>query len=291
MEKKIFIYGGSKDTNVSSITSYIKKNNISYTSFIHHVGDPTDIVLDINKNELWFNGVIFDYKYLFMRNDVFAHLEDPSKNLNAFSENVYAVIKQYVLFNQEIKIVNLKYLANNGTNKILNLLKAKVLCFLIPETVISSNVPKIYNFISQFDCIQKPLMGGDHAKIVTLEQISKYNNDFPSPHKIQKRMLHPEIRMYRIGDTFLSFHIQYEGIDYRVNQDAQISLVDNDMSICHKLRELTDWAGLDYAAADFMTDENGDLRFLEVNSFPMFARFDQETNHAVSKAIIDFLFS
>ena len=63
------------------------------------------------------------------------------------------------------------------------------------------------------------------------------------------------------------------------------------MSICQKLGALTDWASLDYVAADFMTDDNGDLRFLEVNSFPMFAHFDQESNFAVSKAIIDFLYA
>jgi glutathione synthase/RimK-type ligase-like ATP-grasp enzyme len=260
MNKNIFIYGGSKDPNISSITSYIKKNNLKYASFIHHVGEPIDIVLDVNKNELFINGAIFDYQYLFMRNDVFAHLENPNQRLSEYSENVYSLLKQFLLFNDNIKMINRKYLARNGTNKILNLLKAQEIGLLIPQTLISSNIPKIHN-------------------------------DLPSPHKIQKRMLHPEIRVYRIGEFFISFHIQYEGLDYRVKQETTISVVDNDMSLCEKMRALTDWAGLDYAAADFMTDEDGNLRFLEVNSFPMFARFDQESHFAVSKAIIDFLYS
>ncbi|MEM6603833.1 MAG: hypothetical protein AAF621_07260 [Pseudomonadota bacterium] len=69
-----------------------------------------------------------------------------------------------------------------------------------------------------------------------------------------------------------------------------LSLYENS-PICKKLKALTDHLGLDYAAADFMTNTNGELTFLEVNSFPMFARFDMESDFAISKSIVEFLLS
>ncbi len=43
---------------------------------------------------------------------------------------------------------------------------------------------------------------------------------------------------------------------------------------------------MDYGAADFKTDpETGELVFLELNSSPMFARFDLEINGQLSRAV------
>jgi len=45
--------------------------------------------------------------------------------------------------------------------------------------------------------------------------------------------------------------------------------------------------GLDFGAADFKTDpETGQLVFLELNTSPMFARFDQVSGGKVCTAII-----
>lgn len=55
------------------------------------------------------------------------------------------------------------------------------------------------------------------------------------------------------------------------------------------LTRLCDRLGLDFAAADFMTDRDGRRVFLEVNSQPMFAAFDRVAGGALSDAIIDAL--
>jgi hypothetical protein len=51
-----------------------------------------------------------------------------------------------------------------------------------------------------------------------------------------------------------------------------------------------DRMGLDFAAADFKTcPETGRLLFLEINTGPMFAAFDQASDRAVSRALADLL--
>lgn len=287
----IFIYGGNKDFNILNILDYMRNNNIKHSKFIHVIGSPIDVSFDLNNNIFLINGVVFDAKMVFMRHDVFAYLETNDPHYNRYAENMYNLLKQFIVFNKDIKTVNRRFLEKGNTYKIFNLLKAQEVGFLIPETLISSNLETIETFSRQFECIQKPILGGEHAKPIAPETLHRYHNNFAMPHKIQKRMLHPEIRVYRIHDVFLSFHIAYEGIDYRVHNKTDISVVENDISICQKLKALTDYIGLDYAAADFMTDEDGNLRFLEVNSFPMFAAFDKVSNFGVSKAIIDFLHS
>ena len=53
------------------------------------------------------------------------------------------------------------------------------------------------------------------------------------------------------------------------------------------LRKLMSWLGTDFGAADFKTDpDTGQLLFLELNSSPMFARFDQVSGGQLCAAII-----
>ena len=157
MNNNIFLYGGSKDPNFLSINSYIKKNNINYTIFTHNVGLPIDVIFDVNNNILKINNKIFDDKRVFIRNDIFSSLDDASQKLSSYSNDTYNLIKQFILFNEDIKILNRKFLSKGSANKVLNLLKAKEIGFLIPETLISSNIPQIQNFVSKFDLDQKDL--------------------------------------------------------------------------------------------------------------------------------------
>jgi glutathione synthase/RimK-type ligase-like ATP-grasp enzyme len=54
-----------------------------------------------------------------------------------------------------------------------------------------------------------------------------------------------------------------------------------------RLRNLMSRVGLDFGAADFKTDpETGQLVFLELNTSPMFARFDQVSGGKTCDAIV-----
>ncbi|MEZ5451488.1 MAG: hypothetical protein R3E93_01530 [Thiothrix sp.] len=60
--------------------------------------------------------------------------------------------------------------------------------------------------------------------------------------------------------------------------------------LVEKLAQLSGHLGLDFAAADFKTDPaTGELQFLEINTNPMFAGFDQVAAGALSDAMLRYL--
>ena len=66
--------------------------------------------------------------------------------------------------------------------------------------------------------------------------------------------------------------------------------VDVPADLVEKLTHLSDHLGLDFAAADFKTDaRSGELQFLEINTNPMFAGFDQIAAGALSDALLKHL--
>lgn len=290
--KDIVVFGGKTDPNIRSFCHYLENSSIDYLPCVYTVGAPLNISFDLNQNQLLIDGAELKVKAAFFRKDVFSYIGNNNKDpyLMQYSGVIHDLIKQYLLYNKHISIINRSFLMGGGaTNKIYNLLKAKELGFLIPDTLISSNLTAIRTFTQTHDTIQKPVGGGDHARPLLPEQLERYSTDFPCPHKVQERLQHPEIRVYRIGSRFLSFHLKYSGLDYRTHQQVDIKLIENDKGLCSKLEKLANFLGLNYAAADFMANKQGDMTFLEINSFPMFARFDKASDYAVSKAIFECL--
>jgi len=108
-----------------------------------------------------------------------------------------------------------------------------------------------------------------------------------APAIVQKRLIAPEIRIYVIGHSAFAFEVRSVSLDYRVNQDAELVLLQSVPPELAMLRKLMSRLGMDFGAADFKTDpETGQLVFLELNTSPMFARFDQVSGGKVCAAII-----
>jgi hypothetical protein len=95
------------------------------------------------------------------------------------------------------------------------------------------------------------------------------------------------VRIYVIGAAEFAFEVCSPSLDYRVNQDAELILLPQVPQEVSRLRDLMSRVGLDFGAADFKTDpETGQLVFLELNTSPMFARFDQVSGGKVCAAMI-----
>jgi D-alanine-D-alanine ligase-like ATP-grasp enzyme len=84
------------------------------------------------------------------------------------------------------------------------------------------------------------------------------------------------VRVFRVGREFHGFAIRSNNIDYRADNDCRIEpLTKLPADLTRKLKRLTDRLGLDFAAADYKTcATTGELKFLEVNTSPMFVAFD-----------------
>ena len=110
-------------------------------------------------------------------------------------------------------------------------------------------------------------------------------------------MVPPEVRVYGVGmgagRRFVAFRVESAALDYRVDDDSvvvHLSLDDVGAEVVEGLGRVMDALEMDYGAADFKADpDDGRLAFLEVNSAPMFAGFDEVSDSAVSDAILDYL--
>src|SRR5947209_3674793 len=78
----------------------------------------------------------------------------------------------------------------------------------------------------------------------------------------------PEMRVYRIGDETISFHLTSRDLDYREHDRVKLTLTKAPRKLERGLRALTERLGLDFAAADFMRNRKGEYCFLEVNTQP-----------------------
>jgi glutathione synthase/RimK-type ligase-like ATP-grasp enzyme len=137
--------------------------------------------------------------------------------------------------------------------------------------------------------IAKPVAGGDYCYSLAeaLAKTDLRGGLAASPAIVQHRLVPPEIRIYVIGQSAFAFEVRSNSLDYRVNQDAELILLPQVPPELSQLRQLMSQLGLDFGAADFKTDpDTGHLVFLELNTSPMFARFDHASQGQVCEAML-----
>ncbi|WP_293083751.1 hypothetical protein [Okeania sp. SIO3B5] len=140
--------------------------------------------------------------------------------------------------------------------------------------------------------IAKPVAGGDFC--YSLEQlyssIQFRNGCAAMPAIIQNRLVAPEIRIYIVGNYAFAFEIRSQHLDYRVQPDAEVIPLATLPDEVELLRKLMASLRMDFGAADFKTDpKTKQLVFLELNSSPMFVRFDQVLKGSLCEAMIQTL--
>ena len=96
--------------------------------------------------------------------------------------------------------------------------------------------------------------------------------------------------MFAVGGQLSCFHLVTSELDYREDATVDVVQVDVPGSLVAPIEELVRRKGFDYCALDFRC-RNGfeDPVFLEVNSFPMFVRFDDAGQNCIVNSILDFL--
>ena len=163
----------------------------------------------------------------------------------------------------------------------------------IPSSLVS-NRPQQVEVLGDIDeLVVKPLNGGGYCRSLgdSLIGIDLKGQLAATPAIVQKRLEQPEVRIYRIGEKLFAFDVESNSLDYRVAQDANVSLRKSlPQSESQNLKTLMDTLGMNFGAADFKTDpDTGELCFLEVNTSPMFAAFDEVAGGKLAKAILDTL--
>jgi hypothetical protein len=140
--------------------------------------------------------------------------------------------------------------------------------------------------------ILKPVDGGAHAESLgaVCRDAAERDEFARAPAILQRRLVAPDLRVFRVGDAWFAFALWADAVDYRAAARVRLERVAPEPALVEPLTALTDELGLDFAAADFKRcPDTSAFRFLEINSAPMFAAFDQRAEGAIADALVDRL--
>jgi glutathione synthase/RimK-type ligase-like ATP-grasp enzyme len=161
-----------------------------------------------------------------------------------------------------------------------------------PATLVTNDRAAAGAFLDGRDKIAKPVAGGGLTRSLddAIAMASRSDGRFAAPAILQERLVAPEVRVYVVGDRTFAFEVRSPHLDYRAAGDAEVVALDaTPDEVAAPLVRLAVAMGLEFCAADFKTACDGSLRFLEINTSPMFARFDQAAGGRLCDALVDWL--
>jgi len=222
----------------------------------------------------------------FVRQDVFAALSDPRPEVAQRALGWYTAVQGWLLAHG-VRHFNADMSAR-ALNKPAALVCARQHGLRIPATWVSNDTARMK--ARRVDSsIAKPVAGGGLCQ--TLEEALVHVDVAYAamPALIQPRLVAPEIRLFVVGDEAHAFRVDSPSLDYRAEQDAEVTSVAVPAEVA-ALRSLMRALRMDFGAADFKTDpDTGALVFLELNTSPMFARFDLACDGALTRSMVRYL--
>jgi hypothetical protein len=279
----LLVAGGQLDPNVGCLLRRVLARGVDFRDLLVGPDLTPRIEMDVRSGTLCVDGERLDPTACLVRHDVFLHQNSGRGVDFAGALNWFYAVRGWAVSNREVRILN-RHSYSSENNKIENLTLALQCGLKIPDTIVT-NV-----FVGgDVTWIQKPVAGGSYTTTLASLVLDEEANKTPYPRFLQPKMHRPELRIYRIGSTLLGFAITSPELDYRVSRDAVIEAADVPAEVAAGLVVLCDALGLDFAAADFMHEADGELRFLEINTQPMFAAFDRVVGGKLTDAIIDHL--
>jgi glutathione synthase/RimK-type ligase-like ATP-grasp enzyme len=223
----------------------------------------------------------------FLRQDVFSSLEDRRPAVAQRALGWFTAFQGWLMAHPEVRVFNAE-IAHQAFNKPAALLCARRAGLRIADTWVSNEVALMRERLS-VPSIAKPVAGGGlcHTLEDALKGVSADHSAMPA--LIQPRLVAPELRVFVVGHDAFAFEVSSPSLDYRAEQDAEVTPVavpDQANALLALMRDFR----MDFGAADFKTDPHtGELIFLELNTSPMFARFDLACDGVLAQAMVRHL--
>jgi len=287
----LLLIGGESDPNIVLLDKVARSLGVNVESLIVGENHHPTISWNIINDTLTINHRLIKPTSVFIRHDAFSSLSDQREEVSARSASWFTTLANWVLAHPTVKCFNKNSLnGSHGKPQVLAL--ANRLGIDIPDTVISNDIQNLTEINKTAQLVVKPVFGGGFCEEFkhACTELDLNNGASAMPAIVQERLAQPEVRIYRIGDSFYPFLMESTSLDYRVKQDCNITPLDTDKfdkNIIFLLKKLTDNLKMKFAAADYKTcPTTGELLFLEVNAQPMFTVFDKKLNGRLSTAII-----
>jgi hypothetical protein len=284
--RMLLIAGGEADPNILWLAQRLAGEGLPHVVLGAGTASVPRIVWRLADDRLWINGAEVHPTAVFLRYDVFTHIKDPRPERQKQAAGWYHTILSWALAHDDVAFLNRRYGARQ-TSKPYVLHLASRLGLAIPDTLVT-NDGQVLDGLDAGGWIAKPVTGG--AYTVALADVAGEWRWGESPAIVQRRMVAPDLRIYRVGAAWFAFALRSEQLDYRSDAAVEITPLDPPAALTEPLGNLMEHLGLDFGAADFKRcPDTGEDRFLEVNSAPMFAAFDRVATGALSGAILDWL--
>ncbi len=293
----ILIVGGEKDPNTASIAGRMEERGIAGSTLLFGPGSNPALTWDFQSDRLTVDGREVSARALFIRYDVFNHMTDPRDAVAFRAQAWHTTLQGWALAHDGVRSLNRAYAGQ--TNKPFMLSLAARVGLPIPWTVMSNDLDALDALAAERAMIAKPVPGGGYTQELSamLQGTERRDGKSAAPGIVQQRLATPEVRVYGVGDgarrRWIPFEVRSDVLDYRTSPETTVVPVpvgEIDPELLAALGRLMDRLGMDFGASDFKTDpDTGGLRFLEINSGPMFVAFDHAGGHAVSDAILDYL--
>lgn len=146
----------------------------------------------------------------------------------------------------------------------------------VPETVWTNDPEVVRRFAKGRRVAYKPVAGGAATKELAPEDLTeeRLRTLSGAPVTFQELLEGENYRVYCLdGKVVAVFVITSKALDYRQNEEVleEATLPQEILDQCLQAAEIL---GLRWSGIDLKRDGRGDLRFLELNSSPMFLGFD-----------------
>lgn len=279
--------GGDSDPNLRSLLGHFGRARVPHVALLAGASTHPVLTWDLERDALSLDGRPIAPRAMFIRHDVFTSLADGRPESASRAYSWYTTLLAWAAAHPEVKLLNRNHTA--FVLKPQQLVAAREAGLPIPSTLITNDAALLETLD---DRVVKPVAGGDYCQPLApvLAHAPRRGTALAAPAIVQERLVPPELRVYRIGDRFVSFHIIADALDYRTARDARVERTRNDPRLIAKLTKFMDAQQLEFGAADFkQCPRTRRMLFLEVNSGPMFAAFDAASDGAVSRAITAWL--
>ena len=283
----LLLAGGEDDPNLVALATAAAKAGVELLDSRIPSGDSPAFCWDPAGGAPRLSGRELKPSAAFIRYDVFAGMKDPRPAVNSRALSWYQAVMGWLLSEPRIRIFN-RDVSEIAANKPASLVHACAAGLPIPATLVTNEVGR-FGAGKVDSLVAKPVSGGDycHPLADAMNKAELRGGLAATPAIVQKRLVPPEVRIYVIGQFAFAFEVRSSSLDYRVNQDAELILLPEVPKELCMLRKFMSRLKMNFGAADFKTDpDTRQLLFLELNSSPMFARFDQVSGGRLCAAII-----
>jgi hypothetical protein len=286
----ILVAGGDADPNLAHLLRRLDARGAPHRALLAGASASPRLTWRLGDGTLWIDGAEVRPTALFLRHDVFTHLRDRRPDSHRRAGRWYQALLSWALAQEDVALLNRGYGARHAS-KPYALLLARRMGLAVPETLVTTE-PDALDRLDGAEWIAKPVNGGEYTRELAAARADEgWRLRFAAePTIVQRRLVGPELRIYRVGERWLAFALRSEALDYRATPAVGIEAVPAPHDLTLPLGRMMDRLSLDFGAADFkICPRTGARLFLEVNSAPMFAGFDRAAGGALADAILDWL--